>query len=90
MKNVELYSPRFRRGQLKEEYKQAPTTKPGSKYDHIDEAVDAFQNRLEKGNEWYQQQRIQKDLKVLEDGDELRGVPRTISTAQIQGMNVEE
>ena len=55
MKNVELYSPRFRRGQLKEEYKQAPTAKPGSKYDHIDEAVDAFQNRLEKGNEWYQQ-----------------------------------
>ena len=55
MKNVELYSPRFRRGQLKEEYKQEATTNPGSKYDRIDDAVAAFQDRLQNGNEWYQQ-----------------------------------
>ena len=52
MKNVELYSPRFRRGQLKEEYKTEGMMK-GSKYDQIDESVNQFQNRLEKGNEWY-------------------------------------
>ena len=43
MKNVELYSPRFRRGQLKEEWKKPDLiNKKASKYDNIDEAVDQF------------------------------------------------
>jgi hypothetical protein len=43
MKNVELYSPRFRRGQLKEEQKKSDSIiMKASKYDHIDEAVGQF------------------------------------------------